>query len=131
MSNKSKGIGAERELIHKFWAAEGWTACRVAGSGSMRYPSPDIIAGNAVRKLAIECKCCGDSNQYLDEEDVKQITEYAEKFNAEPWIAVRFARTEWGFLRPCDLQKTEKKYSVNQKLLQEKGLTFELLLKIF
>lgn len=46
MSHKSKGINAEREIIHLFWSMPGWTACRVAGSGSMKYPSPDVIAGN-------------------------------------------------------------------------------------
>ena len=45
MSLKSKGINAERELIHKFWGV-GWGAVRVAGSGSMRYPSSDILAAN-------------------------------------------------------------------------------------
>ena len=53
MSRKSKGINAERSLIHKFWA-HNWAAIRVAGSGSSKYPSPDVLAGNNLRKLAIE-----------------------------------------------------------------------------
>ena len=55
MSTKSKGINAERQLIHMFWSVK-WTACRIAGSGSSKYPSPDIIAANRARKLAIEAK---------------------------------------------------------------------------
>ena len=56
MSRKSKGINAERDLIHKFWNVEGWSAVRVAGSGSMKYPSADVLATNKLRRLAIECK---------------------------------------------------------------------------
>ena len=46
MSRKSKGINAERELIRLFEDTNKWSACRVAGSGSSRYPSPDIIAAS-------------------------------------------------------------------------------------
>ena len=35
VSKKSKGISAERELIHKFWGT-GWAAVRVAGRGAIK-----------------------------------------------------------------------------------------------
>jgi len=50
---KAKGSKGERELI-KFFNESGWVAIRSAGSGSSQYPSPDILAGNAMRRLAIE-----------------------------------------------------------------------------
>jgi len=55
MSQKSKGMNAERELIHLFWKS-GWAPLRVAGSGVARTPCPDVIAGNGIRRLAIEAK---------------------------------------------------------------------------
>ena len=65
MVGKKKGINAERELIHMFWA-EKWAAIRVAGSGSSKYPSPDILAGNNLRKLAIECKAISGIKNKFD-----------------------------------------------------------------
>ena len=82
MSRKSKGINAERDLIHKFWATNGWAALRVAGSGSMRYPSADILATNKVRKLAIECKTVKNPWKYIEKEDINQLKEFSELFNA-------------------------------------------------
>lgn len=121
MSRKSKGINAEREIIHAFWSIPGWTACRVAGSGSMKYPSPDIIAGNATRKLAIECKITKSKYQYFEKEEVNQLIQYAEMFGAEPWIAIRFNRDKFYFLRPKDLKETENRYTVDSDSIKDKG----------
>ena len=66
MSLKSKGINGERELIHKFWNTNSWAAVRVAGSGSMKYPSADILASNKLRKLAIECKVIKEHKKYFE-----------------------------------------------------------------
>ena len=65
MSRKSKGINAERELIHIFWKTKSWAACRVAGSGAIKYPAPDVLAGNGNILLAIECKACQGDKQAL------------------------------------------------------------------
>lgn len=125
MSRKSKGINAEREIIHAFWKIPGWTACRVAGSGSMRYPAPDIIAGNTTRKLAIECKSTKSKYQYFEKEEIKQLLLYSEMFAAEPWIAIRFDRDKFYFLRIKDLKQTKNKYVVDIELLKDKGFLFE------
>ena len=125
MSRKSKGINAEREIIHAFWKIPGWTACRVAGSGSMRYPAPDIIAGNATRKLAIECKSTKSKYQYFEKEEIKQLLLYSEMFAAEPWIAIRFDRDKFYFLRIKDLKQTKSKYVVDIELIKDKGFLFE------
>ena len=53
--SKRKGTNAERDLIKLFWSV-GWAAVRVAGSGSMQFPSPDLLVGNKIRRLAIEVK---------------------------------------------------------------------------
>ena len=52
VNRKAKGTKGERELV-KFFNNSGWACIRIAGSGSSRYPSPDILAGNAIRRLAI------------------------------------------------------------------------------
>jgi len=125
MSSKSKGSNAERELIHLFWATKKWTACRVAGSGSMKYPAPDIIANKEGVNLAIECKITSQNNQYLEKREVEELIEYARKAGARPLIAVRFNRKPWRFLNPDDLKKTEQNCVITPELAELRGLLFE------
>lgn len=128
MNRKAKGLNAERELVGMFWAA-GWAAIRVAGSGSSRYPSPDIIAGIPSRKLAIECKTTKEQKKYLSNGDIEQILTFAKVFNAEPWVGIRFDKKEWFFLSIDDLNKTNKGYVIDDLLTKNKGLLFEELIK--
>ncbi|MEK6868893.1 MAG: Holliday junction resolvase, partial [Nanoarchaeota archaeon] len=72
MSLKSKGINAERELVHMFWAKD-WACLRIAGSGSSRYPSPDLLAGNKLRRLAVECKVTKEKSKYFDKESISSL----------------------------------------------------------
>ena len=65
MSRKSRGINAERELVHLFNALDEWMCIRTAGSGSQKYPAPDILAGNVLRKIAIECKLTTQKKKIL------------------------------------------------------------------
>jgi len=97
MSKKTKGINAEREIIHFFWKTEDWAAVRVAGSGSMRYPSADILAGKKGRKLAIECKSVKNEKMFFSKEDLSQLLEFSRRYDAEPWVAVRFDKEGWYF----------------------------------
>ncbi len=129
MSRKSKGINAERDLIHKFWGTKIWSAIRVAGSGSMRYPSADILATDKLRRLAIECKTCGENNKYLTKEELDQLKTFAELFNAEPWIAVRFDREEWYFLKAENLESSGTNMVVSLEIAKNKGLLFKELIK--
>lgn len=125
MSRKSKGINAERDLIHKFWSIDGWCAVRIAGSGSMRYPSCDILASNKIRKLAIECKTAKEENKYIPEEDIDQLRVFASFFGAEPWLAVKFDRTEWFFLNIEDLECTGTSFLASKDIARKKGLVLE------
>jgi len=129
MSRKGKGINAERDLIHKFWAVKPWCAIRVAGSGSMRYPSADILATNKLRKLAIECKTSKDRGRYIEKKDIEQLKEFAELFNAEPYVAVKFDRKEWVFLTLEDLEETDNNFMINTEKAKIKGILFEELIK--
>ena len=128
MSSKSKGSKAERELLHMFRSRN--VAClRAAGSGSMKYPGPDLIASNKFRTLAIECKSTKENKKYLDEEDIKQLKEFCDIFGAEPWFAVRFARMNWLFLSLEDIEKTENGYVIDSKVAERRGLLIDELLK--
>ena len=128
MSHKTKGVNAERELVHLFWK-NNWAAIRVAGSGSAKYPSPDILAANISRKLAIESKLTKEDKKYFKKEDILQLTEFAEKFGAEPWIAIKFKGNPWFFLSLEDLQQTGANYSIPLELAKRRGLVFSELIE--
>jgi Holliday junction resolvase len=124
MKTKAKGSNAERELIHEFWK-HGWAATRSAGSGSNHYPSPDIIAGNAIRRIAIECKATREIKQYLTTKEVEELREYSKKFGAEPWIAVKFDRVDWFFVPAEDLECTGQNMALSLADAKMKGLSFK------
>lgn len=128
MSRKSKGINAERELIHLFWK-RGWSACRIAGSGSTKYPSPDIIAGNNVRKIAIECKVTKGVRQYFTAKEITELQEFSRVFGAEPWIGVKFNNIDWYFLTIEDIKDTGNGHSINIPGAKMKGFLFEELIR--
>ena len=134
MNRKAKGTNAERELVSKFWNAS-WAALRVAGSGSSRFPSPDVLAGNGYRRLAIECKTVAELRKYLDAGRVEELKTFSAKFGAEPWIGVRFpaalVNEQWHFVSLEDLAKTEKGHVISIQLARRKGLTFEQLIGKF
>lgn len=128
VSAKTKGTSAERELVHKLWAA-GWAACRVAGSGSMHYPSPDIIALKNNRVLVIECKTTQSQYQYFEQKEISSLKEFAIQASAEPWIGLRFSREDWRFFKPEKLIVTKQKNLVLRRETSKKdGLTLEQLL---
>lgn len=127
MSKKGKGINAERELIKLLWE-KGFSACRVAGSGASRYPSPDIIAGNAVRKLAIECKTSSEESRYIPKDALEQLRVFSQSFGAEPWIAIRFAKNNWLFISLDDLEDTGNNFSISLENAKKKGFLLEELL---
>ena len=123
MSTKSRGSNAERDLIHKFWA-NNWAAMRSAGSGSTKHPSPDIVAGNNLRRLAIECKLTTKDSQYFMDKEIYELKEFADNFGAEPWVAVKFFRKEWVFLTLEDLESSGKHFVVSKKLAERRGFDF-------
>ena len=127
MSLKSKGINGERELVHAFWN-NNWSAVRVAGSGSIKYPCPDIIAGNNLRKIVLECKVTKGLHQYLTKKEVRELQEFADRFGAEAWIGVKFTKINWYFLNIADMSKSEKGYSISISNAKMKGLLFDELI---
>ena len=130
MSRKSVGINAERELIHLFWAS-GWSAVRVAGSGSSHYPSCDVLASNVIRKLAIEAKVTKDKSKYFSKEEIEQLKIFSAKFGAESWIGVKFKKLNWFFVSLDDLELVGKNYVISVELAKNKGLLFNQLINRF
>ena len=129
MSVKAKGINAERELIHLFWQTGNWAALRIAGSGSSKYPSPDILASNAVRKLAIEAKITKNNYKHFSSKEIEELKEFSHRFGAESWIAVKFAKNAWFFLNLEDLKQTATSFSISLEIAKRRGLSFDELIK--
>ena len=122
--SKTKGSNAERELLHMFWG-KGWACIRSAGSGSMKYPGPDLLVGNLARRMSIECKATKNDKVYLNEHDIDQLQQFSKVFDARPWFAVKFPRKGWLFISIEDLQKTKTGYVIELKNAELKGLSFE------
>ena len=116
MKVKAKGSNAERELVHRFWKS-GWAACRIAGSGSISLPAPDIYAGSPARSLVIECKVTASKTQYFTNQEIDDLQHFASRCNAEPWVAVKFNRDAWYFTPIAALEET----SAGKKFAQEKA----------
>ena len=127
MNTKSKGTVAERELIQMFWD-NGWAAFRAAGSGSARHPCPDVIAGNVLRKLAVECKRSQRPYQYLTKVEIDALTAFSARFGAESWVGVKFDRIGWYFIMLEDLRETREGYVVDEDIARNRGLLFEELI---
>lgn len=130
MSTKSKGTRYERELIHMFYNTNTWIASRMAGSGSIPLPSPDLLAGYKNRSLAIECKAIKNPYYHFNKTKIKELIDFSDRFGAEPWLAIRFDNKGWFFLTPEDLKTSPKGHSVSLKLAGEKGIKFEKLTEI-
>jgi len=129
MGSKKKGTKAERELFHMLWEINGWSCLRSAGSGSTPRPSPDLLASNGKKVLAIECKAVKKNRVYLTKKEVDELKQFCDLFKAEPWIGVRFDNMKWFFLEIGNLNKTKKDYyCVDLKNARKKGLKFEELI---
>jgi len=125
MSHKSKGIAAERELIHRFWKTESFAAVRVAGSGAIKYPVPDIFAASVTKRFAIECKAAKGDMQYIEKKAVEELVRFAQITQSQPIIAVRFDRTGWYFLHVDGLRDAGQHYVIRKDELQFRSQTFE------
>ena len=128
-NHKAKGIRGERELIHLFNDA-GWSAIRVAGSGSSQYPSPDIVAGNAARRVAIECKVTKERKKYFEKGEIEQLQFFSKRFGAEGWVGIKFPKEPWHFLRIESLESVGNSYVVSVEQAKEKGVILEMFMRL-
>jgi holliday junction resolvase Hjr len=124
---KRIGTIAEREILKRLWEC-GWAAIRSPGSGSAQHPSPDIIAGNCVRRIALECKVSKTDSKYIPKIEIDQLVEFSRLFGAEPWVAVKFKSSGWFFMSIEDLHETQGSYAIKRTDAINKGLKFEELI---
>ncbi|MBT4110452.1 Holliday junction resolvase [Candidatus Woesearchaeota archaeon] len=127
-NRKAKGSKGERELV-KFFNENEFSCIRAAGSGSSQYPSPDILAGNAIRRLAIECKVTKDKKKYFSGSEIEQLRTFSNNFGAEAWAAIKFPDHDWYFLMLEDLENTGKCWLASLEKAKIRGLTKEELLQ--
>lgn len=126
---KARGSAAERELLHMFYD-NGWGGVRAAGSGSIPLEVPDVIAGHGKRTVAVEAKYCSKDRQYLKDQEVKDLLEFAFRFGCEAWIGVRYTRRGWWFVRATELVSSGKHFVVAYDAVTQSGLSFEELLAL-
>ena len=126
----SKATRGERELLHQFWNTGTWAALRAPASGSMRFPSPDLIVGNHSRRLAIECKVTASDSQYFSHKEIDELVLFSSLFGAEPWVWVKFLRKGAYFVSAHDLLKTPKHYVITFSRCESLGLGFEDITRI-
>lgn len=127
--SKQKGTRAERELLHMLYSKK-FNIMRSAGSGSIGIPNPDLIAAKDGRILAIECKSLSAENKYFKEQEIKELKEFSESFNAEAWLGIRFDNIGWFFIQPNKLNKTKTGYfNISLEELKKKGLNFDKLIR--
>ncbi|MFW5704403.1 MAG: Holliday junction resolvase Hjc [Nanoarchaeota archaeon] len=122
---KAKGTLAENELIHRFWD-NGWVCVRVAGSGSGRYPSPDLLASRGDRKIVMEVKVIGGIKKYFSKKEIDDLNLFANKFAAESWVGVQFEKKQWHFIPVSELDISKQgNFSIDLISMKRKGFTFE------
>jgi len=124
---KAKGSNAERQLVAMFWE-KGYAAIRVAGSGSSRFPCPDVLASNGQKTFAVEAKATKTEYQYFRKDQIEQLINFSQVFNAEPILAVKFS-SKWYFFHLTNLSITKKgEYVVKKKDAEDIGIYFEELI---
>lgn len=129
-NKKGKGTAAENELLHKFWDND-WVCIRVAGSGSSRFPSPDLLASNGYKKIVMEIKTINATKKYFTRQEIKDLEFFAGKFGAESWVGVKFAESQWFFLPTIELEMTSSEnYVIDVITMKRKGFVFEEMIKI-
>ncbi|MEM2906205.1 MAG: Holliday junction resolvase Hjc [Candidatus Bathyarchaeia archaeon] len=110
-----RGINEERELVKKF-SEMGFAVIRAPSSGSStRIDRPDLLVGGKGRHLAVEVKSTLRDTLYVETESMDQLKRFAEKFGAEPYLAVKFKRRRcgWLLLKPTSLGQTEKGFKIS------------------
>ena len=127
-NKKAKGTEAENFLIKKFWQND-FACFRSAGSGSNSYPTPDIIAGNILKKIALEIKVINDTKKYFTKKEIEELEEFSKKFGCESWVGIKFEKGQWFFIPSLSLIEKEKTFKIDLIYMKKYGFSFEEMLK--
>ncbi|MBI2106619.1 Holliday junction resolvase [Candidatus Woesearchaeota archaeon] len=129
--SKAKGSRTERELISMFYDTGTHIALRAAGSGSTPLPAPDLLVGGKGRVLAIECKA-GKDSRYIKKDQIEELTEFSARFGAEPWIGIRFDRSNWQFVKIEHLKISKGgNYFIDKDIAAKNGISFQELTGVY
>ena len=128
INTKAKGTSAERELFHKFWD-NNFATIRSAGSGSTKLPSPDLLASNGFKKIAIEIKNINDSKKYFKKKEIEELEKFSEMFGCEPWIGILFEKNQWFFIPTMLLKETENSFKIDLVSCKKIGFEFDEMIK--
>jgi Holliday junction resolvase len=108
----SKGSRRENELGGMF-GDRGFVWIRTAGSGSAQRELPDITAGKGGKFVVMEVKGWADQDyEYVSKREVEDLIYFAEEFGAEYYVAARFNRKNWQFLKKDEMKPTDKSYRI-------------------
>lgn len=117
-----KGANYERELVSLFWE-NGWAAVRAAGSGSTKYPVPDVVAVKDSDVVLVECKTTSKDRIHI-KKAVMGLKKFAKASGARAFISVKFDREKPRFYDICELIVSEE-YTISKNT---EYLSFDLLI---
>lgn len=121
----NKGTRTERELVNKLWE-KGYAVMRSPTSGGGRkHPQPDVLFSNGEITVAVEAKSSSKRRVYIDKNEIKQLSEFCEKFGALGLIGLRFDYDKWRFLDPSYLEDVGKNYKVIKRTARKHGKTID------
>ncbi|MFH1788479.1 MAG: Holliday junction resolvase Hjc [Candidatus Altiarchaeota archaeon] len=117
-----KGANFERGIVSLFWE-NGWAAVRAAGSGTTKYPVPDVVAVKDCEVVLVECKTTSKDRIHL-KAAVEGFKRFARISGARAYISVKFDREKPRFYDICEILVAGK-YTVTKKT---EYLSFESLI---
>jgi Holliday junction resolvase len=127
MTRYRKGANAERELIHVLFE-RGFSVVRVAGSGKTALPAPDLIALRHGRILAFESKAWAASNLSIPALQMNELVSWSNRAGAEVYIAWKVPHKGWFFLKPAQLKKTPKAFTISRKNALRQGIDLNVVI---
>jgi len=128
--SKRNGAAAERELLHMF-CNKGYSAIRVAGSGSSSELSCDLLVGNGNLMAAIECKATRSNKKYITNEQIADFKTFSQNFGLAALVAIKFSRNGWWFIHPDEMESTGKNIAISLEDIRVRGKSFDALIEQF
>ncbi len=123
----SKGARSERELLN-FFHENNYSVVRAAGSG-VNALSPDLIASKNGRSFVFECKAWDRGNISIPKEKIETLLEWEKNGNMEAYVAWRMNNNGWFFIKPSQMNKTEKNYTATKEMVFKIGMKLDFFKK--
>lgn len=121
MSSYSKGAKGENELGEMF-DDHGYVWMRQAGSGTANRELPDIIVGKDGHVIVMEVKRADGDDKYIyltkkeEKDEVNDLIYFAENFGADYYVAYRFDRGRWFFVKKGEMKENKKSFRCERDL---------------